>query len=123
MNSEAEWRKALKQSPDDKTLLLAYGDWLEEQGDQLKACQTREKAGAGTLVYSLWHPSWGEERGGEWRKLAHLKSHVRNSLDAEGRYVKSYDLRVPVNELIVVIDWRALPIEITRRPYSHELRL
>src|SRR4051794_15505911 len=31
MNSEAEWKKALKASPEDKTLLLAYGDWLEER--------------------------------------------------------------------------------------------
>jgi uncharacterized protein (TIGR02996 family) len=123
MNSEAEWRKALKKSPDDKTLLLAYGDWLEEQGELLRACQAREKAGTGTLVYSLWHPSWGEERGGEWRKLAHLKSHVRNSLDGEGRYVRSFNVRVAVSELIVIIEWRTRPVEIARRPYSPELRL
>ena len=123
MNTEAEWRKALKASPDDDTLLLAYGDWLEEQGERLRACQTRQKAGAGSLVFSLWHPSWAE-RHGEWDKLAHLKSHVRGMGGESGTYVRRFgDEPVPTAELVLVIEWRARPVEVERRPFSLDVRV
>src|SRR5262245_40811696 len=122
MNSEAEWTKALKESPDDKALQLAYADWLEEQGEQVRACQVREAAGAGSLVYSLWHRSWGKKHG-EWPRLAHLKSHVIQS-GSGGKYRRKYDDKwVSMDELVVVVDWRANPVEIARRPFSRDLRL
>jgi hypothetical protein len=33
------------------------------------------------------------------------------------------DKAVPVTELVVVIEWRALPTEITRRGYSRDLQV
>jgi uncharacterized protein (TIGR02996 family) len=121
MNSEKEWKVALAGSPDDNTLRLAYADWLEEQGEQLRACQVRQDAGAGTLVYSLWHPSWGDKRYGEWKQLAHLQSHVRPK-SRSGKYRRTHGSKeVPVGELVVVVEWRANPTEITRRAYSHEM--
>ena len=121
MNSEKEWRAALAKSPDDNTLRLAYADWLEEQGEQLRACRVRQDAGAGTLVYSLWHPSWGDKRYGEWKQLAHLQSHVRPK-SRLGLYRRTRGAaEVPVGELVVVVEWRANPTEITRRAYSHEM--
>ena len=107
MNSEEDWQKALKASPDDRTLLLAYGDWLEEQDEQLCACQVRQKAGAGTLVYSLWHPNWGDKRHGEWRKLQYLKTHVQGKTRGSGQYRRRWgDKVVRADELVVVIEWR-----------------
>jgi uncharacterized protein (TIGR02996 family) len=121
MNSEREWKAALARSSDDNTLRLAYADWLEEQGEQLRACQVRQDAGAGTLVYSLWHPSWGNKRYGEWKQLAHLQSHVRPKGHL-GTYRRTYATpEVPVSELVVIVEWRANPTEITRLPYSHDL--
>jgi uncharacterized protein (TIGR02996 family) len=121
MNSEAEWRAALAKSPGDNTVLLAYADWLEEQGEQLRACQVRQDAGAGTLVYSIWHPSWGDKRYGEWKHLAHLQSHVRPK-SRSGKYRRTRSIpEVPVDELVVIVEWRANPTEITRRSYSHSL--
>jgi uncharacterized protein (TIGR02996 family) len=121
MNTEADWKKALKASPDDATLLLAYGDWLEEQGEQLRACQARQQAGAGKLIFSLWHPSWGDERVGEWDRLAYLKSHVRGKGDQYAR--KWGDQPVPVEELVLIIEWRATPVEIGRRPFTADMKV
>jgi len=124
MNSEADWQKALKASPDDRTLLLAYGDWLEEQGETLRACHARQKAGAGSLVYSLWHPTWGDERVGEWDKLHHLKAHVQGKARRSRQYRRRWgDTPVSVDELVLVIEWRAKPIEIDRRPFSRDVQV
>ena len=123
MNSEAQWRAALAAAPEDNTLRLAYADWLEEQGEQLRACQVRQDAGAGTLVYSLWHPSWGTKRVGEWTKLQHLQSHVRpkSRLGWYRRTRTRSSKEVRVSELVVIVEWRANPVEITRRAYAPEL--
>jgi uncharacterized protein (TIGR02996 family) len=124
MNSEAEWQKALKASPDDATVLLAYGDWLEEQGDQLGACQARQKAGVGELVFRLTHPRWGGELVGEFARLAYLKSHVRGRRRSGVLYSRGRrDTPVPISELVVVIEWRVKPTEIARRPYSADLQV
>lgn len=125
MNSEAEWRKAIRRSPDDATLWLAYADWLEEKGDLFHACQAREKGGRGRLVYRLTHPSWGGETVGEFAKLHHLKQHLylKMPMSPEG-YQRSYhDQPVPVGELQVVVEWVAQPIEVLRCPYSPDLKL
>jgi uncharacterized protein (TIGR02996 family) len=125
MNSVSEWSKALAASPNDKTLLLAYADWLEEQGEQFQACEVRQRAGAGTLVYRLWHPSWGDQIYGEWIKLHHLKSHVRGK---ERRWRGKYHLEhsaseVDPKDLVVVIEWRARSTEVGRRPFSFDLEV
>lgn len=122
MNSEAEWRKALNASPEDRTLLMAYADWLEEQGEQFRACQVRQAAGGGTLVYSIWHPNWAKPYG-EWVQFSHLKSHVEPK-SRSSRYRRTHGSEpVPVTELVVVVEWRANPTEIMRQPYAPDLRL
>ncbi len=126
MNTEAEWKKALRKSPGDNTLLLAYADWLEENGDQLRACKARQDAGAGTLVYRLTHPSWGGELFGEFAKLLHLKQHI--NLKLLMRPTRLY-ARTPAepgvnpDELTVVVEWVARPVEIARRPFTRDLQL
>src|SRR5262245_40104466 len=127
MNSESEWQQVLQQSPDDRTLLLAYGDWLEERGEPLKAFLARQRAGVGAVVLRLWHPSWGEELVGEFAKPADLHAHIRGKrrqYKQYQRYEKGRALgpRVPFEELVVVFEWRAAPVEIERRPFSDELR-
>jgi uncharacterized protein (TIGR02996 family) len=132
MNTEAEWKKAIKKAaPGDRTVLLAYADWLEEKGEDLRAFQAREKAGAGTLVYRLTHPNWGGELVGEFARLHHLKQHINlkllmssRSSAAMGKYRRAYDdTPVAVEELVVVIEWHAKPTEVARRPYSADLKI
>lgn len=126
MNSEAEWRRALKASPDDKTLLLAYGDWLEEQGELVRACQAREKAGAGNLIFRLYHPTWSDGPYGEFAQIHHVKTHVNHKRRQESpdEYRRNpADDPVPVAELVVVIEWRARPAEIARRQFTRDMRL
>jgi uncharacterized protein (TIGR02996 family) len=116
MNSDAEWQQALSQSPDDRTLLLAYGDWLEERGELLEAFLARQRAGLGRVVLWLWHPSWGEERVGEFASPADLADHVRSKKRQFKQYQRVYrGPRVPFEELVVVFEWRATA-EIVRRP-------
>jgi uncharacterized protein (TIGR02996 family) len=122
MNSESEWQQALQQSPDDRTLLLAYGDWLEERGEQLNAFLARQRAGAGKVVLLLWHPSW-EDPFGEFASPSELQAH----LQSKKRQFKQYQRvhrgpRVPFSELVVVFEWRANPVEIERRAVSEDLQ-
>jgi uncharacterized protein (TIGR02996 family) len=125
VKSNQEWQQALQASPDDKVLRLAYADWLEEQGQRLEACKVRQTAGAGTLVFSLWHPSWGDRRTGEWTNLQHLKSHVNQKHPvggSPGRY-RAFGKEVPVPELVVVIEWRANPSELARQKYDPNMTI
>jgi uncharacterized protein (TIGR02996 family) len=126
MNSDQEWNQALRESPEDSTLRLAYADWLEERGQRLEACKMRQQAGAGTLVFSLWHPQWGEKRVGEWTTLQHLKNHVhqkqRHNYRRPGHY-EAHGQAVPAAELVVVIEWRAHAVEVDRRPYTREMQV
>jgi uncharacterized protein (TIGR02996 family) len=125
MNSDEQWQEALRKAPDDRVPRLAYADWLEEQGRRLEACKQRQQAGAGTLVFSLWHPSWGERRVGEWTQLEHLKSHVnqKHPLGGSPGAYRAFRKDVPVSELVVVIEWRANATEIVRQPYRPEMSL
>jgi uncharacterized protein (TIGR02996 family) len=116
MNSEVEWQQAIKQAANDPKILLAYADWIEQNGDQTKAYRVRERAGAGKLLYALSHPSWGEERFGGWAKLIYLISHVKQKPEASigGYRRKAGEALVPISELVVVYEWRAKPIAIER---------
>jgi len=126
MNSAAEWQEALRKAPGDSVLRLAYADWLEERGRPLEACKVRQEAGAGTLIFSLWHPEWGEKRVGPWTSLVHLKNHVEGKQRSKYRNRDAYEAHgkaVPVAELVVVIEWRAHAVEVARRPYGAGLKL
>jgi uncharacterized protein (TIGR02996 family) len=118
MNSDSEWQKALKTTPDDNVLRLAYADWLEERGERLKALLNRQKAGAGTLIFSVWHPSWGEKRSNVWTVLSHLKSHIRQHTSGRTYHGKHGD--VPLKELVVIVEWTA---EVTRLAYHPDLTI
>jgi uncharacterized protein (TIGR02996 family) len=123
MNSESQWQQALQQSPDDPTLLLAYGDWLEERGEQLNAFLARQRAGVGKVVLRLSHPSWGTELVGEFATPEDLQAHLRSKRRQYKQYQRAYQgPRVPFDELVVVYEWRAAPVEIERRPLPAELQ-
>jgi uncharacterized protein (TIGR02996 family) len=123
MNSESQWQQVLQESPDDRTLLLAYGDWLEERGEQLKSFLARQRAGPGVVVLRLWHPSWGDDLFGEFATPAHLQEHIRSKRRQYKQYQRVYQgPRVPFGELVVVFEWRATPVEIERRPLADEVQ-
>jgi uncharacterized protein (TIGR02996 family) len=124
MNTDADWREAIERSPDDRSLLLAYGDWLEERGELLRAFRARQRAGAGKVVLCVWHPSWGQETVGDFAELQHLRLHVLMKTQGRKAYQGPRGTKpVPADELVVAVTWRTSPLEIERHALTPELEI
>jgi uncharacterized protein (TIGR02996 family) len=127
--TKADWLKQLQGAPDDKGLLLAYADWLEEQGDLLEAFAQRESAGVGRRVYLLGCKSVPGHYLGPWQQLAHMRSHIRNKVRAVYGGPRKYHFRVPrgpgkrseetavrLDELFVLVRFEYTPVDVATMP-------
>lgn len=81
MPSDADFQAAIRANPDDSTIRYAYADWLEEQGQLVRAANYRFNAAraaclnvAGHYGQGVWRASW------KWDALGFVPTVERGDL-------------------------------------------